>query len=234
MLEGVFTIENQLINYILEVYKQTWEISQLPEDIEIKCFDAIDYYNALNSNIDDKYKKLPAILITENNKKIIYVNETEITGENRYFSLEVFLSILSSIYIDTLDSVKRISKKPIVFLNGLKLLKSFNANLMTFNVLDILFEEEDSPYKKIDHLSFLTNLLNKINNETDEEKKIDYLGYMLSKLNIFSKYSEKNLLNNIPQNINILHTILNKIEIKKKISFVDLYKINRAYNKCIM
>lgn len=233
-MKGVFTIENQLINYILEVYKQTWEISQLPEDIEIKCFDAIDYYNALNSNTDDKYKKLPAILITKNNKKIIYVNETEITGENRYFSLEVFLSILSSIYIDTLDSVKRISKKPIVFLNGLKLLKSFNANLMTFNVLDILFEEEDSPYKKIDHLSFLTNLLNKINNETDEEKKIDYLGYMLSKLNIFSKYSEKNLLNNIPQSINILHTILNKIEIKKKISLVDLYKINRAYNKCIM
>ena len=36
-----------------------------------------------------------------------------------------------------------------------------------------------------------------------------------------------------PQNINILYGILGRIEIRKKIGFVDLYKINRAYNKCI-
>lgn len=238
---GRDVLKNQLINYILEICKQTWNFSELPSNTDIECLDAIDYFNTLQKiepNMEKKYLSLPAVLIEKDGKKIIYVNETEITGKNRYFSLEVFLSILSSLYVETIDSVVSFSKKFIIFfkkniVNGLDLLKSFHSNLMAFDVLDVLFADEGSPYRNIDHSVFLKEFHQNLKNKTDKKERIDCLGYLLSKIKLFSKYTSKDSLLSLSKNVNDLYNILDDTSLDDKIKCNTLYKINKICNKCI-
>lgn len=237
----MIVIKNQLINYILKIYKQTLNLPDLPPNTTIKCLDAIDYFNTLKkeeSEIDEKYLSSPAVLISKKDENIIYVNETEIIGANRYFSLEAFLSILSSIYIDSYTSVKDFTQKRFFMfknkiIKGFEMVKSFHSNLMAFTVLDILFETEDSPYKDMNYKEFLSKFNTIFKNVESENEKIDYLAYLLSKIKIFSKYS-----NTFSVTLTVekkkLYEKLNSINICEKIKYSDLICVNSLYKKCIV
>ena len=215
-----------IVDYIIQAYKQKICKDKPFPKVDVISLDGIDYCNrVLEETKDQKYSTVPALIIGKENKSELIVNTTALTGPNRFFSTEVFLSVLARKQIEESENFKEISDaKGILskkrFFKGLEIVKTFAANVMSLHVMDVLFEDDNYSYdeksiKKIKEIM------------ARSEDRTSVLCYMLAKIKVYNNGNAHSLLSDMPPYVTTLYDSLSQININEKINKKDIKKISK-------
>lgn len=215
-----------IVDYIIQAYKQKICKDKPFPKVDVISLDGIEYCNRVfNETKNQKYSSIPAVIIDKENKSELIVNTTALTGPNRFFSIEVFLSVLARRQIEESENFKEVSDtKGILlkkrFIKGLEIVKTFAANVLSLRVMNVLFEDDNYGYDE--------KSIRKIKEIMDDSKdRISVLCYMLAKIKVYNENNAHSVLSDMPPYATALYDFLSQIDINEKINKKDIKKISK-------
>lgn len=206
--------------YSLLACVKEFSMTDLPEFVDVKYVDSLDFYNLSKKEIPEEILSIPVITVDEEDKKVIYVNFNAL-HENEYYVTELMVFQLIKI-LENNESAefKAKCKNSIIqkhISEGAELFLEYKQLSLLMSIMYKLYNTKEYTYEKKNPYTFKQNkkiALKIISNAIQDSNptRISRIIYGMSRLK--GNYNYKNIIQNkdIANYLNKLNSLLQENE----------------------